>query len=317
MTDSIISAFKWIGIVVSLSQLQKISSFIWFYFLRPTNGYKLYLRGPAPYALITGATDGIGKGIAKDLYDKGFNLILHGRNEEKMKKVVEELKVLGGQAKEGGDIRILIVDAGKPGLDFEGIVRGFDGLNITIVVHNVGGMAMRPATIDGWAEEEILGIIRLNALFPTLLTRALLPSLRRRSHEQPVLVTYISSLGAILSTPRVPVYSAAKAFISRLSQCLHADERFDSGDSGLSFMTAMVGEVRTQIHTAPVSWTCPSADVFAKTVVNAFGCGKQVVTPYIGHAVGSKLASYLPESIMASILRTEMVKHIERELKRM
>ena len=73
-------------------------------------------------------------------------MILHGRNEEKMRKVIEELKDLGGQAREGGDIRIFIADAGKPGLDFERIAQGFDGLNITIIVHNVGGIALRSMT---------------------------------------------------------------------------------------------------------------------------------------------------------------------------
>ena len=41
-----------------------------------------YLTGIRPYALITGATDGIGKALVNELHDKAFNLITHRRNEE-------------------------------------------------------------------------------------------------------------------------------------------------------------------------------------------------------------------------------------------
>ena len=42
--------------------------------------------------LITGATDGIGKQITYELADAGYHLILHGRNEEKCKRTVVEIK---------------------------------------------------------------------------------------------------------------------------------------------------------------------------------------------------------------------------------
>ena len=101
-----------------------------------------YLHGPNSYALITGATDGIGKGVAHQLYKKGFNLVLHGRNEEKLKKVVEELKAGGS----GKDIRTWVVDANSPSVDFEGAAAQWAGLEITLVIHNVGSAPVREFT---------------------------------------------------------------------------------------------------------------------------------------------------------------------------
>jgi 17beta-estradiol 17-dehydrogenase / very-long-chain 3-oxoacyl-CoA reductase len=135
-----IPALATIGGLYALVQLKKCLDFVWFYLLRPTSGYKAYLKGPSPYALITGATDGIGKGVAKELYLKGFNLILHGRNEEKMQKVIEEFKASGGK----GDIKTFFADACKGDHDFKAIVSEFSGLNITVVINNVGGMIHRP-----------------------------------------------------------------------------------------------------------------------------------------------------------------------------
>ena len=51
--------------------------------LRPVNG---------EYAIVTGATDGIGLEYAKQLADRGYNLLLISRTESKLKNVVERLK---------------------------------------------------------------------------------------------------------------------------------------------------------------------------------------------------------------------------------
>ena len=132
--------FTAIGFLFCLYHLGSFFDFIWFYFLRPTDTYKNYLTGPRPYALITGSTDGIGKALAKELYDKGFNLIIHGRNEEKIFSVIDELK---DSSPSGGDVRSFVADANRSDVDFEGIAKGFEGLNITLFVNNVGGIKIR------------------------------------------------------------------------------------------------------------------------------------------------------------------------------
>lgn len=112
----------------------------WFYFLRPSSVRK-YLHGPAPYAIVTGATDGIGKAVARELYARGFNLIIHGRNEEKIRKVIDEIKAVRGN----GDIRYFVADAQKAGHDFAQLLAPFADLNITLVINNVGGAYIRGA----------------------------------------------------------------------------------------------------------------------------------------------------------------------------
>jgi 17beta-estradiol 17-dehydrogenase / very-long-chain 3-oxoacyl-CoA reductase len=135
----------YIGLIACLTKLRNVLDFLWFYFLRPTNRWQQYLQGPSPYAVVTGASDGIGKSTAKELYDKGFNLILHGRNEKKLKDVVAEIQ--SANSKRTGqvqDVKYFLEDASKAGTDFEGIAKRFEGLNITIFVNNVGGSTVRP-----------------------------------------------------------------------------------------------------------------------------------------------------------------------------
>lgn len=135
----------YMGLIACLAKLRSILDFLWFYFLRPTNRWQQYLQGPSPYAVVTGATDGIGKSIAQELYDKGFNLILHGRNEIKLNDVVAQIQ--SAKSKRTGqvqDVKYFLEDATRAGIDFEGIAKRFEGLNVTILINNVGGSTVRP-----------------------------------------------------------------------------------------------------------------------------------------------------------------------------
>lgn len=130
--------FALLGTAIFLYNLLKLADFVWFYFLRPSGGYKRYQRGPQSYAVITGATDGIGKSLAKNLYRKGFNVIVHGRNEKKLKATVEEIKAL----REDGVVESFIADATSASIDYAGIAKRFDDLNITLFINNVGGICI-------------------------------------------------------------------------------------------------------------------------------------------------------------------------------
>ena len=128
-----------VGTVVVLKALYEFATFLAFHFHEPTVGR--FLHGDAPYALITGATDGIGKAAAKELYQRGFNLVIHGRNPEKLAKVQEEIKALGFER----DVRVWVENASKEGIDYEAAARQWDDIHLTLLVNNVGGAPPRAA----------------------------------------------------------------------------------------------------------------------------------------------------------------------------
>ena len=92
---------------------------------------------------MTGASDGIGRAVAKELHRRGFNLILHGRNPEKLAQVREEIQSASTVKR---DIKLWVADANSPDVDFEGAVKQWEGLQITLVVHSVGGAPARDFT---------------------------------------------------------------------------------------------------------------------------------------------------------------------------
>ena len=130
-----------IGALVTLKATYDLTSFFYFHLLsRPT--YHRYLYGDAPYALVTGATDGIGKAIAQELYSKGFNLIIHGRNPEKLKKVQENIQ---NSLSAKRAVKLWVVDASAPEVDFASALKEWEDIEITLVIHNVGGSYVKAA----------------------------------------------------------------------------------------------------------------------------------------------------------------------------
>ena len=129
-----------IGLATTAYFVQRSVSFVWFYYLRPSSLHK-FLQGKESYALITGASDGIGRALAQELYGRGFNLILHGRNEAKLKGVIEDIRASTKGA--GRDIRYFIASADVADVDFNKIVDPFKALHITLLINNVGGGGVR------------------------------------------------------------------------------------------------------------------------------------------------------------------------------
>lgn len=131
----------------------------------------------------------------------------------------------------------------------------------------------------------MLSILRWNVVFPMLLTRPLLPILRKSAKSGPVLVNFIGSQAAVACPPRLSIYAGCKAFLEKLSRSLDIDEQVWGGSTGVHFQYHSVGPVISHSYCGPnVPLASPSSETFAKSVVARMGCQRRTVTPYIIHA---------------------------------
>ncbi|KAH9927259.1 NAD-P-binding protein [Fomitopsis serialis] len=299
-----------VGALVIASQVFRFLEFLWFYLLKPSSVQK-YLHGPAPYAIVTGASDGIGKAVAHELFAKGFNLIIHGRNEDKVRKVVDELKT-----RRSGDVRYFIADAAKGGHDFTQLIKPFADLNVTLVVQNVGGAYMAKERIDDSSDTALVELVAWNDFFPLLLTRALLPKLRTTAQHGPVLVQFVGSHAATAAPPTLSVYAATKGFLAVLTRGLDNDERRWGTPSGVEFEYLAVASVATAGNPQNVTMSAPSAEQFGRALVNKAGCGKRYYTPWMAHAIMVWAVGLLPEGVVDGFVAQMMRKqHEERQKK--
>ena len=135
--------------------------------------------------LITGATDGIGKLTALQLAKQQARLLIHGRNEEKLQRVVGELKTASGNDKIEGLLADFASMAQVRRLALE-VLEACDGLDLLINNAGVGTSDSRYSQ-DG---HELR--FAVNYLAPFLFTRLLLPALKKSA---PARIVNVSSAG--------------------------------------------------------------------------------------------------------------------------
>jgi len=118
------------GVLFLLKQLWGILNFIYVYFLRPRQNLRKY----GSWAIITGATDCIGKAIAEDFAKLKFNIILISRTQTKLDEVAKELR-----DKFNVQTKTVAVDCASSSPTIWDPVRAaIQDLDIGILINNVG-----------------------------------------------------------------------------------------------------------------------------------------------------------------------------------
>lgn len=290
------------GGTVSCYLLYKLFDFAYLHFLRPSS-LPRYFHAPGgrsarPWALVTGASDGIGKGFAQELCYRGFNVILHGRNEQKLNGVKAELE----QEWPDRQVRIIVIDAHMVSNDIaiEGLAMALKDIYITVLINNIGGAGpVHPAwqALHKRTGKQVDAFIDVNLRFSTHLTRALLPILRKTT---PSLVLNVGSFSGDLPTAYASVYSGAKAYNMAWSRSLRAEMIAEGKD--LEVLGLMVGMVQSGHEPRPLGFFVPSSRRLACAALDKVGCGRGVVTPLWQHAIQKGFVELLPEWVVEKML---------------
>jgi len=169
-------------------------------------------------ALITGASSGIGKELARVHAEKGGDLVVVARSADKLKLLETELK-----AKHQTNIKIIVKDLSKP----EAPQQVFDELqqaNIRVeyLINNAGFGGRGKFHERDW--ETDLSMINLNVVTLTALTRLFLPGFVKRNHGR---ILNVSSTASLLPGPLQSVYFATKAYVTSFSNAI-AEELHDT-----------------------------------------------------------------------------------------
>lgn len=144
--------------------------------------------------LLTGATGGLGREIARQLADSGARLVLTGRSEEALQELADGLP--------GPEHSVVAADLGEPGATLELAERAAE---VDVLVANAG--LPGSGRLDDLTPEQVARMLRVNLESPVLLSQALLPGMLERGRGKLVL---IGSLAGKVGSPRSSIYNATK-----------------------------------------------------------------------------------------------------------
>ncbi|HEX8822126.1 MAG TPA: SDR family oxidoreductase [Archangium sp.] len=252
------------------------------------------------YALVTGASSGIGRELAALLAREGYALVLVARRTEPMQALAAQLEQAHGTTSV-----VVGADLGSPE-GVRSVVREVTErqLEIDVLVNNAGFGLAGPFT--ELPNEPQLGMIDLNIRALTALTRELVPAMvaRRRGY-----VLNVASSAAFQPGPLMAVYYASKAYVLSFSAALHEELR----GSGVKVTALCPGFTETEFaaraaeHQKPRLFSGPLGKLDARQVAEAgyraLKQGRAVVVPGFTNRLGAWFAPVTPLAVKLRITR--------------
>ncbi|MDQ3917039.1 MAG: SDR family NAD(P)-dependent oxidoreductase, partial [Acidobacteriota bacterium] len=186
-----------------------------------------------PYALVTGASQGLGKFFARALAARGRNVVLVARTEARLEALAVELREAHGVLAEP-----LACDLAAPeaGLRLARRLRERK-LPVELLVNNAG-FGLRGEFLSLTLERQ-MEMIRLHDSAAVELTYELLPAMIERGQGG---IVNVSSMAGFQPIPYAALYSATKAFLTTFSMALREELR--KADSGVRVVTLCPGRLR-------------------------------------------------------------------------
>jgi short-subunit dehydrogenase len=233
------------------------------------------------WALVAGASEGLGAAFARQLAGRGLNVVLVARRAELLAQLADELRA-GGR-----DVRTVALDLGARDLS-ERLAEATRGLEIGLVVYNAAY-----SLIGEFASQSLddkLRVLDVNCRGPLIVAHALGGPMAERGRGGIILM---SSLAGTQGSPHISTYAASKAFNLVLGEGLW-DEL---GARGVDVLTCRAGATRTPNYVAskPRSAGAPvmEPEAVAAAAIAALG-KKPSMIPGWGNRAAAAFMGVLP-----------------------
>jgi short-subunit dehydrogenase len=249
-----------------------------------------------PWALIAGASEGIGEAFARALARRGANLILIARREDKLRSVAAEL-----EAKHGVLVHTLALDLADADLAVR-LREGVGTREVNLLVYNaayshVGDFFEQPLA-------DKLRMIDVNCRGPVVLCHELGAGMRARGRGGIVLM---GSLAGMQGSPRLATYAASKAFDLVLAESLWGELH----EHGVDVIACVAGATRTpgfeQVASTSKGPVMEPAQVVEEAIA-ALGWQQPSMVPGLANKLASLLLSRLPRRRRVLIMKSAMAQ---------
>ena len=242
---------------VALGQLCDLWGGIRTYLLSPYLGVDL--RDYGPWAVVTGASEGIGRGYALELARRGLNIVLLSRSQEKLEKVATEIRDTHKKT-----ALVIPVDFTEGQQVYETLQERLSKLEIGLLVNNVGMSHKFAQYFLEVGEQRARDMVELNFQAMVQMTHLLLPAMVKRGRGA---IVNVSSYAANHPQPLLGLYSSTKKFVNVFSSALR-DEYFQRG---IFVQTVTPNFVSTGMTKMRRNVFVPTGIAYAKSAVSTIG----------------------------------------------
>jgi short-subunit dehydrogenase len=255
--------------------------------------------GAGRTCVVTGASQGIGAEIARQLVGRGHHVTLVARSTDKLEALAEELTAKGGRA------AVLATDlADRPAR--AGLLDRVTELGLTaeVLVNNAGFSTLGPVARSDPDEE--MRMVEVDVVAVVDLCSRFLPGMVKRGRGA---ILNVASTAAFQPLPGQAGYGAGKAFVLSYTQSLAGELR----GSGVTATTLCPGPVHTgfgeragfskedaEAALPKVMWV-DAAEV-ARVAVDALDAGRLVAIPGAANRIAAALAQVTPRSLLLPAL---------------
>ncbi|KAF9528479.1 3-ketoacyl-CoA reductase [Crepidotus variabilis] len=279
-------------------------------FVLPGYSLKRYGANKGAWAVVTGATDGIGKEFAFQLGKAGFNILLVARNKDLLTQTAAEIETKYKVSTATHSIDFANAnDAG-----YEALGRAFTGLDIGVLVNNVGKSHAMPAYLVDIPKDEIKDIVSININATISVTYTVLPLMIKKKRG---LILNIGSFSGAVPSPMLAPYSGTKAFLATFSDALGeevAQYNITVEHVNTYFVVSKLSKIRK------ASLLIPKPGPYVRSVLGKIGmaCGASysgkanTSTPYWSHS----LLNWLITSIGVPSLFIKYTHGLHKDIRR-
>ncbi len=166
----------------------------------------------APWALVTGASSGIGLGFVQQLAADGYDVVLVGRRRDALEAVAQQVEALHRRA------RVVVQDLAEPSAA-AAVLDAVSDLEVGLLVSNAGA-----AKMGGFLQnrvEDLRAMLGVNVLAHLELTHGFATRLRHQGRKGGIVL--VGSTAGLQPVALAANYSAAKAYVHNLGESLSAE----------------------------------------------------------------------------------------------
>mmetsp|Transcript_23503 Transcript_23503/g.40183 ORF Transcript_23503/g.40183 Transcript_23503/m.40183 type:complete len:307 (+) Transcript_23503:26-946(+) len=285
------TALEIIGAISLVLIVAKFVFWILKHFTKPSDAVLKKLASKGSWAVVTGASDGIGKAYAITLAKKGFNVFLLSRTLSKLEDVAKQVESYGVESKV---MSVDFIAADKEVYtNIENEIKSLG--NVRVLVNNVGVNYSFPNHFLEESGETDEKLIKVNIGATNTMTRIVLPMMVEQKKGA---IVNLSSMAGRIPTPMLAVYSGTKAYIDYFSKCL-AQEYKNQGIVVQSVTPGMVVSNMSKIRKTGLMVTSP--ELIATRSLGRLGCEYEL-SPFHTHGIINYLLNVAPLSVTMGYL---------------